>query len=519
MEDIKRLDQARDPLKLKFSRIDPLGEFLSLSLMSKTSLPGELVRDIFGRLDIFTLCQCLGVSKSWKKALTAPGSARFWKSLIFPDAKAPRVPFTSLRKLLSYSLNDVREFVIDNCSRFRLDQRKFTAVLNAGAKLERLELARPYERLDISLSNFRGNLKTLKCLRLDGFYQLYAPSHEERDPYLYFLLTAVNTLETLTLVGIPRQWFNPLGISYMPNLKHLKLIKAPNQPWLLPILQWLRHVPQLEQLYIEDFIFSCDLPDDEPFDDCCVPNLQSLTIVDTQNRVNYGHQHHHIHPNQLSSTEAYQYLAALNFGKKLKSLDIRYEYDYTYLNQEDNDMFSRMQRHLSSAYEDLQTIRLSDTVLSPETAHNLFMPSVKAGKLHSFDIIFPIQSLDEGPEGTSPSHIRGYKWLEGAESIRHLGLYDFSFKPHLYPKDNPLIQFLQTFPCLEELSLESERYIPNHFAQLVQDVLVSVKLKTLYSTAVQGINFDKLRRLAEEKGVNFVWTKQSRVWPMKFKDG
>jgi F-box/TPR repeat protein Pof3 len=28
---------------------------LSLSLMSKASLPGELVRDIFGRLDIFTL--------------------------------------------------------------------------------------------------------------------------------------------------------------------------------------------------------------------------------------------------------------------------------------------------------------------------------------------------------------------------------------------------------------------------------------------------------------------------------
>lgn len=141
-----------------------------------------------------------------------------------------------MRKLLSYSLNDVREFVIDDCSRFRLDQGKFTAVLNAGARLERLELARPYERLDISISNFRGNLKTLKQLRLDGFYQLYAPSHEERDPYLSFLLTAVNTLETLTLVGIPRQWFNPVGISYMPNLKHLKLIKAPNQPWQLPIV-------------------------------------------------------------------------------------------------------------------------------------------------------------------------------------------------------------------------------------------------------------------------------------------
>lgn len=141
-----------------------------------------------------------------------------------------------MRKLLSYSLNDVREVVIDVCSKFRLDQRKFTAILNAGAKLERLELARPYERLDISPSNFRGNFNTLKHLRLDGFYQLYAPSQEDRDPYLYFLLTAVNTLESLTLAGIPRQWFNPVGISYMPNLKHLKLVKAPNQPWQLPIV-------------------------------------------------------------------------------------------------------------------------------------------------------------------------------------------------------------------------------------------------------------------------------------------
>lgn len=51
----QRLEQARNPLKLKFSRVDPLGEFLSLASMSKTRLPGELVRDIFGRLDIFTL--------------------------------------------------------------------------------------------------------------------------------------------------------------------------------------------------------------------------------------------------------------------------------------------------------------------------------------------------------------------------------------------------------------------------------------------------------------------------------
>ncbi|KAL7922569.1 hypothetical protein ACQKWADRAFT_291792 [Trichoderma austrokoningii] len=513
-EDIKRLDQARDPFKLRFSKIDPLGEFLSVAEKSKTSLPGELVRDIFGRLDIPTLCRCLRVSKSWKKALTAPGSARFWQSLNFSGSAVPRIPFNSLRRLLSYSLNDVRELVIDECSRFRFDQRKFTAVLNAGAKMERLELARPFERLDVSLSNFGGNLQTLKHLRLDGFYQLYAPSRDERDPYLYFMLTAVNTLETLTLVGIPRQWFNPLGVAYMPNLKQLKLTMAPNQPWHLPILQWLRHTPQLEQLYLEDLIFSCQLPDDKPFDDCCVPNLKSLTIVDTQNRIHHGN-HHDLHPNEIGSTEAYRYLTALNKGKNLQYLDLSYEYDYSYADQGDGDIFGRMQQHLSSAYEDLQTVRLTNAVISPETAHNLFMPSVKAGNLRSFDIVFPMHHLNEGPEGTSPSHLQSYRWLEGAESIRHLGMYNFSFKPYMYPKDNPLIQFLQTFPSLEELTLESARYMPNHFAQLVGDVLVSLKLKTLYCKTVYGINFDQIRQLAGDKGVTFIWTKQVRTWPFE----
>lgn len=248
-----------------------------------------------------------------------------------------------------------------------------------------------------------------------------------------------------------------------------------------------------------------------------MPNLKSLTIVDTQYRVHHGHHHPGVHATQIDSTEAYRYLTALNFGKKLKSLDICYEFDYTYSNQVEGDIFSRMQQHLSGAYEDLQILRLSNIVLSPETAQSLFMPSIKAGKLRSYDIIFPMGGLNEGPEG-SIRHIQGYHWLEGAESIRRLGMYDFDFKPHQYPKDNPLIQFLQTFPCLEELSLESERHIPNIFAQLVQDVLVSVKLKAIYSTTVNGSRFDQIRQFAEDKGVKFVWTKQPRMWPIKFKE-
>jgi hypothetical protein len=51
----QRLDQARNPLKSKFGKVDPLDSFLCLSWMSKAHLPGELVRDIFGRLELSSL--------------------------------------------------------------------------------------------------------------------------------------------------------------------------------------------------------------------------------------------------------------------------------------------------------------------------------------------------------------------------------------------------------------------------------------------------------------------------------
>lgn len=166
----------------------------------------------------------------------------------------------SLRKLLSYSFNDVRELIIDDCAKFKLDQRKLSAILNAGAKLERLELARrSFEWLHILPSEFRGNLKTLKHLRLVEFLHLYAPGNEDRDAYLLFLLTVVNTLESLSLVGIPRQWFNPVGVPHMSNMKHLKLTKASHQPWQLPIVSTSNQDTQNEKVTPVSFN-GCDMP-------------------------------------------------------------------------------------------------------------------------------------------------------------------------------------------------------------------------------------------------------------------
>jgi hypothetical protein len=128
-------------------------------------------------------------------------------------------------------MNDIRELVIDNSSKFGLDQRKFNAILNAGTKLERLELAEPYEAL--ALTRLPRNLKHL---RLDGFYRFYRPNHIGRDPYVHFLLTTVDSLESLTLTGLPRQWFSTTGMPIISNLRHLKLIRGRDQPWQLSIV-------------------------------------------------------------------------------------------------------------------------------------------------------------------------------------------------------------------------------------------------------------------------------------------
>jgi hypothetical protein len=280
----------------------------------------------------------------------------------------------------------------------------------------------------------------------------------------------------------------------------------------------LRNAPQLEQLYLEDLILDCRLPDGETFDNCCVPNLKSLTIVDTRPRVHRMHNPINGNVNEAISVEAYQHLTALNFGKNLKALDIRYAWEYTSRNNEDADIFRRMHQEHVYEYEDLQIIRLSNIVLSPDIAQRLFMPSIRAGKLHSFDIIFPLPSLTERQGESSVNHIQMFQWLEGAESIRRMGLYEFSFKPYMYPTDNPLILFLQKLPYLEELWLESTLSLDYEFVQLVEDVLTSVKLKSIYTTKISGSAFDKVRRLAKEQGINFIWTKQSPKWPIHLKD-
>ncbi|KAL6878739.1 hypothetical protein J3F83DRAFT_254352 [Trichoderma novae-zelandiae] len=514
-EHLRILDKARNPLKSKYAKVDPLGSFVSLSWMSTAYLPPELIRDIFGRLDLSTLCHCLRVSKSWRKTLTAPASAHFWRSLLFTGASNPRkpVPVKSLGKLLSYSLNDIRELVIADARKFVLDRRKFDAILKAGIKLERLEISNPPEALGLTQIP-----KNLRHLELDGFHRFYRPSYAGTDSYRSILLSVAPTLETLALSGMPRQWLSDAEIPMMPNLKHLKLSKGKEQPWPLSVVHLLRSTPNLEQFHIEDLNFSIILPEDATFDNDCLPNLKALTITDTKAHMYPANHEHWAWNHHTATLEAYRHLAVLNAGRKLKVLDLHYGWDYTGQNLEDTDIFSRMHREPAYEYENLEELRVSKLVISPQVAQSLFEGPIRAGKLHSFDIVFPLPKFREPLGESSAEHIKKYQWLEGAESIRSIGLYDFYFKGYIHMTQNPLINFLNKLPSLEELRITSSHHDTLEFLITLQDILSLVKLKSAYIPQISGMAFERIRRLAKEKGVDLVWEKRLPKWPLDLKE-
>ncbi|KAL7936916.1 hypothetical protein V8C35DRAFT_294190 [Trichoderma chlorosporum] len=508
VDDLRRLDNARNPLKPKFAKVDPLSTFLSLSWMSKAYLPPELILDIFGRLELSTLCQCLRVSKSWRNALTAPGNAQLWRSLLFIGASSPKKPisFDSMRKLLSYSRNNIREIVIANARKLHLDRRKFDAILNAGPRLERLEVTDPGEAVGLKRTS-----RCLKYLKLDGFSRFYKPSPAGPDTYSSFLSAVVPSLETLILSGLPRQWFTDMEVPMMLNLRYLRLTKGKEQPWALSVFALLKSIPQVEQLYLEDLILNCELAEGENFNNCCVPNLKSLTIVDAGARGNGILLTHGGPP----SFEAYRRLVALNGGKKLRALEISCAWEYT--NPDHAGIFTRMHQEHALGYEDLEILRLPNVVVSPQIAEALFEPSIRSGKLHMFEICFPLSGFIEARGQASANHLQQYQWLEGAESIRCLGIYNFSFKMYLNASEHPLVKFLQKFPCLEELKLRSAAPDTAEYLSTIEDVLNYVKLKSIEVTLLYGKSFDKIRRLAGDQGVNLTWEVQPPKWPMDFK--
>lgn len=166
-------------------------------------------------------------------------------------------------------------------------------------------------------------------------------------------------------------------------------------------------------------------------------------------------------------------------------------------------------------FQNLHSLRSKSFCISPDVSQMVFSNALHAGKLTSFDIVFPTDSLTDRLGDKSIRHLKDYEWIRGAPSIRSMGIYGFRFR--IYPRnddDIPLPQFLASFPNLETLSIFSEYYQEAEFASVVAAIVRFTHLKTIYTTSVKGAVMDQLRRVAEDEGVTLVWGHQPQQWPV-----
>lgn len=181
--------------------------------------PQEIVQRIFNYLDFASLVRCTGVSKDWRQYLASRGNERLWRTLIFIENTGPARPpgMKSLRKLISYSGNDVRQIIIENVLRFRLSQQKLLALIQGSKNLERLELRGSIEE-DLAIPDAKGILSKLSHVFLQDI--IISKPHILKP----LLQHASESLQNLHIDGLPQSsspsenWF-----PHLPKLQYLRL--------------------------------------------------------------------------------------------------------------------------------------------------------------------------------------------------------------------------------------------------------------------------------------------------------
>lgn len=180
---------------------------------------------IFQYLDFATIVRCLHVSKGWRQYLTSRGNERFWRALLFtrqfPHRYAPST--ASLKKLISYSGNDVRQIVIDSVLRFRLTQQKLNTLLQGSKNLESLVLRGNIEE-DLQIPMANGFFKKLNRVFLD---EILVGKPHILEP---LLTQASESIHNLHIRGLPQVGTTTtFGFPSLPNLQYLR-IEEQNKP-------------------------------------------------------------------------------------------------------------------------------------------------------------------------------------------------------------------------------------------------------------------------------------------------
>ncbi|WAO89509.1 F-box domain-containing protein [Fusarium falciforme] len=497
----QKLHSARQPLHVRYYRRDPLRN------------PREIVQRIFQYLDFATIVRCLHVSKGWRQYLTSRGNERFWRALLFtrqfPHRYAPST--ASLKKLISYSGNDVRQIVIDSVLRFRLTQQKLNTLLQGSKNLESLVLRGNTEE-DLQIPMVNGFFKKINRVFLD---EILVGKPHILEP---LLTQASESIQNLHIRGLPQVGTTTtFGFPSLPNLQYLR-IEEQNKPNPIRLGIWTiaAGAPRIRQLWLSDVQLSGRQPEDTELDQFW-PNLNVVIVNGSTD-------------SDPETAETIQKLASIRQGDTLQyvDFDFRWKYDEhgplglrmlsNMLNQEPATMDSDEFNH-GNQYKNLHSLRLTRALIPPSKLQAVLSDAIEARKLHTLDIVFPLEPFGT-PQGLiSVEHLRKHAWLRSAGSIRCLGIFEFRFRS--YPKnddDLPLPSFLATFPNLEVIEINSVHYEGPEFGTVIEAILKVTHLRKIYQTTVQGIALDQLRGLAAKYNVELVWGERPRQWPLPIEE-
>lgn len=123
----------------------------------------------------------------------------------------------SLRKLASYSHNDVRRLVIKNAKRFGLDSWKLGAILAGSPRIEHVDVRYANEVYQSVPDN--TSFKQLKYLRIDTNLEDEAEQDQRSRLTSGILLRAAQSLCHLRLNGLPEA-FDIVAMPSLPSLRY-----------------------------------------------------------------------------------------------------------------------------------------------------------------------------------------------------------------------------------------------------------------------------------------------------------
>lgn len=413
----------------------------------------------------------------------------------------------AILKYLANSGHDIRRLTLANMKKYYINNAKLQTIFRAAQNLEYLDMRNQMEMVKLPSQAWPKRIAHLRLTDIDLEPEIIA-----------VIAGSVVNLDMHSSV------LRSLHLSRLPPLEwsNLRYLRISSGYVFSPLIGVPPLMPNLEQLWVKELVPGIG----RSIETATVqqrPVIEARWAGKLKVLVYAESEMHDI------CLEALVHTLSVNNGDTLQHVDITAEWDdppglslmgEDFSDQEIRDLTEDRPvmprpRELNT-FANLRSLRLQRVGLDGEGARRMLQKPLDGGKLSHFDIFFPFLDYSEAEGPSSVQRLREFAWLQGAESIRSLGVFEFRFKRHPRDKDDlPLKGFLATFPHLEELEASSYYYDEQEFCMLLGDIILATKLKRIYQSVVKGAWLDKLRVAAAQNGVEIIFGPRPQEWPVQ----